>query len=393
MDANVVEALSAPAADVELVEPLSLPEGPLLHVPTAPPQWMNYGDAIRILGTVAVVIGHCADMHLDRQPLSMNWWACNLWDSAVRWAVPAYILLSGALLLDPARTETPKKFYHKRLMRIGIPLVFWSIFFMWFSVYYTHWVTPKRAWMDLLIGQPYVHMHFIFRIAGLYAFTPMIRVFLRHSSRSMQIGTVVTLLLLSSADSVANGISGTELSAFASFAPFLGYYLAGYLLRATLVSRRTFIWCWIGLIVTAALLAGGTGWLVGEFGFKWYPSMGMMLYDFLSPVRVVMAICAWLILVKLFHSPWPKSDRGRTILRAWANTTLGLYLIHPMFREMFYLNRFGMGTWSLHLPRAIDGTWPNLWLGIPLMTLVVYIPSLLATIGLMKIPYVRRITG
>jgi surface polysaccharide O-acyltransferase-like enzyme len=393
VNANVVEI--QPGRDVAPgpVEPIGLPEGPLLHVPSAAPQWMNYGDAIRILGTIAVVIGHCADMALDKHPLSMNWWACNLWDSGVRWAVPAYILLSGALLLDPARSETPKKFYQKRLMRIGIPLVFWSIFFMWFSVFYTQWVTPRQAWMDLLKGQPYVHMHFIFRIAGLYAFTPMIRVFLRHSSRSMQIGTVVTLLALSSADSVANGVSGTELSAFASFAPFLGYYLAGYLLRATLVSRRTLIWCWIGLIVTIAMLAGGTGWLVSEFGMKWYPSMGMLLYDFLSPVRVVMAICAWLILVKIFHQPWPKNERARSILRGWANTTLGLYLIHPMFREMFYLNRFGMGSWSWHLPRAIDGTWPNLWLGIPLMALAVYIPALLATIGLMKIPYVRRITG
>jgi surface polysaccharide O-acyltransferase-like enzyme len=369
------------------------PTGPLLDVPVNTPRWMHYGDMIRILGTIAVVIGHVCDMGMAKDPLSTNWWVCNVWDAATRWAVPAYIMLSGALLLDPARGEGPNKFYHKRLMRIGVPLGFWSIFFMWFSVYYTGWVTPQQMWINLLKGQPYMHMHFIFRIAGLYAFTPMFRIFLRHVNRPMLVATVVMLLCLSSADSVANGITGTELSAFARFAPFVGYYLAGYLMRESLVSGRTLAWCWIGLIGTIVILAVGTGALVHQFGMKWYPSPGMLLYDFLSPVRVVMAICAWLILVKLFHKPFPRSKRGQAVIRFWANTTLGLYLIHPMFREMLYLGRFGLPGHAWTLPHGIDATWPNVWIGVPLVAAMVYIPALISTIILMRIPYVRRIAG
>jgi hypothetical protein len=62
--------------------------------PLHKPRRMHYGDAIRILGTVAVVIGHVADMRLfSAHVLDRDWWICNAWDAMTRWAVSAYIML------------------------------------------------------------------------------------------------------------------------------------------------------------------------------------------------------------------------------------------------------------------------------------------------------------
>jgi len=268
---------------------------------------------------------------------------------------------------------------------------------------------------------PYTHMHFIFRIAGLYAFTPVLRVCLKHISRSMLVATVVTMLALSCADSIANNVTETSLSAFARFVPFLGYYLAGYLMRNAVVSGWKLLGCWAGLIVTIAILAGGTELLVQHYvidanlkAITGPPSMSMMLYDFLSPVRVIMALLAWVVLVNLFKNPFPKNKYGRSVIRFWANTTLGLYLIHPLFREMWYMeapmwahpylekfmllhgNAFVhkvqtvLEQWTLH---GINASWPNVWEGVPFTALCVYLPSLIATIIIMRIPYVRRIAG
>jgi surface polysaccharide O-acyltransferase-like enzyme len=448
------------------------------------PQWMHYGDLIRILGTIAVVMGHVCDMMLYKGhdpgsldgPGTFNWHILNGWDSLVRWAVPIYIMLSGSLLLDPNRVESPSKFYHKRLMRIGVPLVFWSLFFMWVDVYYTGWraihdpafevqkksvewtfqskrhwddywvllpwnthtvwewfkylifIKPQNAWVNLLKGEPYIHMHFIFRIAGLYAFTPVLRVCLKHVSRPMLIATVVTMLCLASADCVANNVTGTELSAFARFTPFLGYYLAGYLLRNAVVRGWKLLGCWAAFFVCVAILAGGTELLVKHYlidpavavgsqkieGVNGPPSMTMMLYDFLSPVRVVMAILAWIVLVNLFRNPLPIGKWGRGVIRFWANTTLGLYLIHPFFRELWYLKApmwvhpyaerllAVHGSPMLHKVQTVtqqwvlnglDSTWPTVWRGVPLDAAMVYVPSLIATIIVMRIPYVRRVAG
>lgn len=369
------------------------------------PRRMNYGDAIRILGTVAVVMNHVCDMHLGGEVLSAKWWVFTTWDAAMRWAVPAYIMLSGALLLDPARAEPPTTFYKKRLARIGIPLVFWTAFFIWFSFHVLiprNWGADRhQIWINLLQGKPYAHLHFIFRIAGLYAFTPMIRVFLRHAPRGMQIGTVILLLGFSTGDSIMNGITHSEASMFMRFAPFLGYYLAGYLLRDACVTPKQLRWCWVGYFACVAILAGGTGFLIAMNGGKleWYPSVPMMLFDFLSPIRIVMALFSWLILVTLFHKPWPHTERGRARVAWWAGTTLGLYLVHPLFRELFYINGFSaehpLG--NMHLPwflyKYVFSGLREVFIGIPLMSLMVYVPSLITTSILMKIPYVRRITG
>lgn len=483
--ADVIENQTAPQGSMPGALPAPVPDrmipapGPHLKplgFERAEPQWMNYGDVIRILGTIVVVVGHVSDMMLYQSsgpgslngPGTYNWHVLNVWDAFSRWAVPIYIMLSGSLLLDPNRVESPSKFYHKRLMRIGAPLVFWSLFFMWLDVYYTGWRTardpayqvshtvewtflsqkhwtdvwqlrpwnthsrwdwfkylvfynPRQAWMNLLKGEPYVHLHFIFRIAGLYAFTPVLRVCLHHVPRKMVVASVITMLALSSADSVANNITGTEPSVFARFAPFLGYYLSGYLLRSVVLSKSQLLGCIVGFIASVAALAYGEELLVQHYvidaGLKAVsgpPSMSMLLYDFLSPVRVVMALFAWLVLVNLFRNPLPIGRWGRSTIRFWANTTLGLYLIHPLFRELWYLEapmwthryvekillmhgspyfhkvQTVLTQWTLH---GINATWPTVWKGVPLTTLLVYIPSLIATIIIMRIPYVRRIAG
>ncbi len=366
------------------------------------PRRMYYGDAIRIFGTIAVVIGHVADLRLfDTHVLDRNWWVCNIWDSLTRWAVPVYIMLSGALLLDPTRVEDPRDFYRKRLTRIGVPLVFWTAFFMWFDVKYTQWAPSwTAAWLNLALGKPYVHLHFIFRIAGLYFFTPMLRVWLRHTNRNMQYWTVGMAIVLSAGDSIMNAITHNEPSVFARFVPFVGYYLLGYLLRDTTLSAKGVRRAWGGFVASYLVLLLGTGLTVHIFHkpgtfLNGPPSLEMLQYDFLSPVRIVMAICAWLLFVNSFNKPWPKSEAARYRVSWWAGTTLGIYLIHPMFREILYTRRLWIpGATSIHwLSYHFGPEWPNIWLGIPLMAIVVYALSLAVISVVMRIPYVRRIAG
>lgn len=376
---------------------------PLSEAPVsapARPMRMSYGDAVRVLGTLAVVFGHVADIPLGvRSPDTIEWWACNIVNSIARWAVPVYIMLSGALLLDPARTEAPGMFYRKRLARLGVPIAFWSAFFLWFSVSYTGWVTDWReALRNLALGQPYPHLHFVFRIAVLYAFTPMFRVYVRHAPRPMLVSTVVILFCVWSADSVINACTQTSLSAFARFAPFVSYYLAGYLLRDAYARREHIKWHVLNFVVCVVMLAGITGWLCMAQGFKWYPSIPLFLYDFLSPVRIPMALSAWILLITFFRNRTPDTSRSAKLFAALAPTTLGLYLIHPMFRELLIFP-WKWRDWcatNLHMGflwkfEGLDPLQPNVFVGILVTSIAVYVLSLGSVMLLMRIPLARRI--
>jgi surface polysaccharide O-acyltransferase-like enzyme len=278
------------------------------------------------------------------------------------------------LLLDPAKEEPPAVFYRKRLARLGVPLVFWSLFFMAFDVHHNHWSTWGKSLANLAQGKPYAHLHFVYRIAVLYAFTPMFRVFVRHASRGMLVASMIILFAIWSADSMINAFNATTLSAFASFAPFVSYYLAGYVLRESYLSRGQMKWAATMFVASAAVMAVVTGLLTRWYGFKWYPSVPMILYDFLSPVRIPLAISAWLILITLFR----QEGRWSRLWAVLAPTTLGLYLIHPAFREVLYVNGYSV-------------LWRNIYMGVPLITMTVYTASLLSVAVLMRIPVVRRI--
>jgi surface polysaccharide O-acyltransferase-like enzyme len=309
-------------------------------------------------------------------------------------------MLSGALLLDPARTEAPGVFYRKRLARLGVPIAFWTTVFLFLNRYYNSgWVSGwGENLRNLLLGQPYPHLHFVYRIAILYAFTPMFRVFVKHAPRPMLVSAVTILFCVWSADSVINAYTGTNLSAFARFAPFISYYLAGYLLRESYARPEHIKWYAMGFFTCAALLAGITGWLCLALGFKWYPSIPLFLYDFLSPVRIPMALCAWVLLITFFRNRRPESSRSAKLFAVLAPTTLGLYLIHPLFRELLIFP-WKWRDWcatNLHMGflwrfNGLDPLKPNVFVGILVTTVVVYVLSLVSVWILMRIPVARRI--
>ena len=376
-------------------------------LPQAPAKvWLTYGDAMRVLGVLAVIVVHTCDMVMFTKPVGTAvWWAANLIDATGRWAVPVFIMLSGALLLSPSRQESAGDFYRRRLARLGIAVAFWSAFFMLFAVYYTGWSHGGWAplprpndwkssiWQQLLAGAPYVHLHFVFRLGGLYLITPMLRVFVRNAPWNLRAMTVLILLGLGMANSVAACFLGeyaggkmvfSNPSAFVILWPFLGFYLAGNVLREIPVTRRLLGWSCAAFVLCWAAMACGTA-LTSPAGAKMnpYPHADVMLYDFLSVPRVAMSVAAWFILAYVFGQISSTGDGQSPLQRffTWAAPlTLGIYLVHPLFREVLWV-------------KTNCFSWPNEYLAMPVMMLLISAGSLLLTWMISLVPGLRRIVG
>ena len=90
---------------------------------------MNPARAIAIVAVVAIhSLGTVVEQNFSG--MGPDWWLANAVDSASRWSVPVFIMISGALALDPNRGSKPRKFLSKRIWRIGIPLVFWTVVYL-----------------------------------------------------------------------------------------------------------------------------------------------------------------------------------------------------------------------------------------------------------------------
>ena len=83
-------------------------------------------DLLRVTACFLVVFAHCCDPFVARfdtdRPTFLQ--GCAL-GSAVRCCVPLFVMMTGVLLF-PVRNGM-SEFYKKRIGRIAVPLIFWSV--------------------------------------------------------------------------------------------------------------------------------------------------------------------------------------------------------------------------------------------------------------------------
>lgn len=91
-----------------------------------------YFDVLNVLACLCVVGMHCnGAVHAFSD--SSVWRQSLLVDVLAYWAVPVFVMLSGATLMNYRRRYSTKVFLRRRFLKTGVPLVIWTAFFM-FSI-------------------------------------------------------------------------------------------------------------------------------------------------------------------------------------------------------------------------------------------------------------------
>ena len=90
------------------------------------PARLGYGDFLRCLAALAVVVLHCAGATLGREdPASTRFLVLNFLHGISRWSVPMFLMLSGMFLLDPER-PMPRKKWLGHMGRLALALLVWG---------------------------------------------------------------------------------------------------------------------------------------------------------------------------------------------------------------------------------------------------------------------------
>jgi len=296
-------------------------------------------DALRVAAAVAVVFLHVAaePVVFMRDRSSPAWWAGNLIDSATRWCVPIFVMLSGALLLG-RRGESTRDFFTRRVRRLAIPLVAWSTAYIAFRAWRRGgW--PSWEWIGdhLLHGRPEYHMWYVYMTLGLYVLTPLLRHLVGRADRRALVGAaslaMATAIVHRGLVSFGS-LPAFDPSVFSMYAPFLGYYLAGY----ALVRHPPRIGS-TALAASAALCAGGIALFTWPLMNRWgIRPAGLYLYEYLSPPVVAMSLAVFLLGSRI-RAPDPGGSTARWVRDA-SGATLGIYLIHVMI--IWLLGRQGL---------------------------------------------------
>jgi surface polysaccharide O-acyltransferase-like enzyme len=347
-------------------------------------------DLIRAVAIVLVILLHASiegDPNLDiMSPAGVQlWWTSNIYDSMARSAVPLFVMLTGALLLQPSKMNEPiRVFFKKRWNRVGIPVLFWvAIFFVWDFTVKGQTFTPLFVVQNILAG-PYVHFWFVYALLGLYLITPVLRILVGHADwRIIRyflilwfIGTgIASLLTLYAAISPQAVWFNDNVFLFTGL---IGYFILGAYINRLQV-RRSILF--VGLIVSTLSTILGTYLIVGNLG-EYY---GPFLLDASSFSTILASVSLFLILATVsnqkIQNNFPRANR---IIKIISENSLPIYLFHFIILETLQYGYLGF---------RISVTTLNPIIEIPLLTAITLLICLLILVPIKKIPYAKRIIG
>ena len=92
-----------------------------------------YFDILNILAILAVVAMHCNGI-VHGNPRIRAWNTSLIVDCIFYWAVPIFLMLSGATLMKYRERYDTKNFFKKRFLKVFIPLCFWSIIMLFWKI-------------------------------------------------------------------------------------------------------------------------------------------------------------------------------------------------------------------------------------------------------------------
>lgn len=331
-------------------------------------------DLLRSLAIVMVLVIHSASGSLGQPPHSVDWWEALAWGAAARPAVPLFFMCSGALMLS--RELTPKRIFIHNLPRILYAMLVWAFIYQLAALPERGGFTAAnllQAVENTLTLHHENHFYFLHYLLLVYAFLPIVRVFVRSASRReieyalavwLVTGILLPLVQFYRPFSLVPTITWWKMPACYAA---IGYALLGYYLRqyGGTICRG---WYAAALAAGFAVTFGGTaasslknGALVERF------------LEGMSPGPMLMAL-GWFGLI-LGRKALPKDLEITTSSLALASFCI--YLSHILFLKVFI--RLGFFT---VFKRSV--------LSIPLMAALLLVCSWLLWAVLHRLPVVRK---
>lgn len=332
-------------------------------------------DLLKAFAITGVILIHVSAGGFSCPVGSFDWFSALFWGSVSRASVPIFLMLTGALMLDPARELTIRRLWLQKIPRLLAALLVWALIYrLWQMAFYDGGITAAGtadAVRHVLAFHHQNHLYYLHIALLVYALLPVTRLIAAHADRH----TLEYLLILW----VALGIvypAGKEIwpltllygiptqyglnLAYASVGyGFLGWYLRQYAVRPG-------IWA---LTAGAGFLIvfGGTAALSLRDG-----CLNETLLEGASPGTALLAagICGWVFSALRKSQPPPA-------LRTLSRSSFCVYLVHLL--PYWELGRLGLS--------AVTG--PCL-LFIPLTAAAVLACSLTAWAILSHIPVVRK---
>ena len=316
-----------------------------------------WADVLRLIAILMVIGIHCSDPFNvspeARANPEYNFWG-SIYGAFLRPCVPLFVMLTGMLLL-PVKQDIGQ-FYKKRLLRVAVPFVVWSLLYNLFP-----WMTGILGWDSSVLSAmfPYageapsqafesswqnilmipfnfntytVPLWYIYMLIGLYLYMPFFSAWVGQASeRQKRIFLsiwFISLFLPYCQEYITPNIGGTcawnDFGVLYYFSGFSGYLLLGHYLKDKnrLSWKNTIALSVVCLVVGYAITYCGFRNMTAQEGIT--ERQVELFFLYCSPNVLLMTI-AWYLLVQKIEI---KSGKMTAALSNITKCGLGIYMIH-----------------------------------------------------------------
>lgn len=339
-------------------------------------------DILRIIAMLAVIITHvCVSQIHDLSVKSSDFIWLNIIRAAVTWDVPIFVMISGRFFLDPEKLFTLKKLYQKYIKRLVCAFCIWSAIYVVYNLIWGYWAenSIRIIWKECIFQfctGPY-HMWYVFMIVGLYIASPILRKIA--TDKKLMEYFIILFLIVQCAYQYAVRVPVIDELTTAVMSKtyfyitlgYSGYFVLGYYLYRYGIPKKmercllavTFLLIIFSCIgTTIQSLNEGT---LNEF-----------ISTYQTP-NVIIESCGIYIWGITRFSKVKVSELTKKIINTLGNWGLGIYLCHALILEIL-------------CKTGITPTFITPVFGVSIMTVCVFMMSVLVIFCISKIPILKR---
>ena len=291
-----------------------------------------YYDLLNIAACIAVItLHHNGLVHTFTG--DAVWKECLVAEVGFYWAVPVFLMLSGATLMGYREKYSTRVFFQKRLIRVVFPWLFWSLFFVIWKTSNGQMVWEsfgiKEVINSILCSWMESVYWFFPVIIGIYLFMPFLSRFANKDCRKVLWYLVGYGIVINGTLPILCVLAGIQWNS--SFNMPLGEYYAfvilGYLLSTTEIPKKWRTGIYITGICCALIRYSGVYFLSMRDGAK-----NTLLFGYGQFHSYGLAIAVFVLFKSI---KWERifSESVQKIISRIAGCSLGVYLIHKQIMQ------------------------------------------------------------
>lgn len=229
---------------------------------------LNY-DILRIISCIAVILIHISatyyysiyDPSYFGQTLDSNHFMIVLINILGKFAVPCFVMLTGAFVLSNDKNQDRRYLYNKAIKTVLVPTIIIGTMYLLYKegIVINNIIHLKASLKDMIyplqdfiLGEPSYHMWYMSMLIGLYLVIPDIIKYIRKieekkNSKVILISIAIYLI-------ICGYFASSKLQySVVIFIPYIGYLLLGYLIRKESINKKNNLKALIFIIITIAI--------------------------------------------------------------------------------------------------------------------------------------------